>query len=164
MQAIRDDKGPDRGHAAQQQRMAALGKAKKDAERAKKLEREANARDKIIADLSLPLTEEYTDDASMLKASKAIENAEGDRGTYLGLFEVSYLMTDVDEIVVNAVVKGDNLIRSINLSNFPAEVRRAVSDYVAAGGTTQGYTKKNWVNEATHTLKVAVYLHEPNVE
>lgn len=164
MQTIRDDTGPDREYAAMQQRQSAQEKARKDAEKAEKLEREAKARTAAIEHLTLPLTSKYTADAAMLEASKAIAEAEGDRGVYLGLFEVSYLMSSAEDIVINAAVKGDNLSRSINLSNFPEEVQKAVSDYIAAGGSTQGYTKKNWVNEEAHTLKVAVYLQEPKSE
>ena len=164
MQATRDDNGLDMEYVAQQQKLAAQEKRRKTAEKTERLEREAKARSEVIANLALPLTGKYTEDDSTLKASKAIEEAEGNRGTYLGLFEVSYLMTEVDAIVVNALVKGDNLIRSINLSNFPGEVQRAISDYITSGGTTHGYTKKSWINEETHTLKVAVYLLEPRTE
>lgn len=159
-EAIRNDKGPDAEWAAEQEDKAAEERRLKIRKQAEERARNAEIRNRAFAGFTLPLTARYTSDEAMLHASRAIEDAEGDRGIYLGLFEVSYLMQGANDTVIYAAVKGDNLSRSLSIRNFPEEVQKPIEEYIAAGGTVQGYTKPSWVDEDRHVLKAVIYLKD----
>lgn len=153
-----DQKATDREWADEQERREAAHREEVAVAEQKKRNAEAEARARVLAELTMPMTSEYTSDPAMLEMSERIAKAGGDRGELLGLFEVSYLLGDGDVTIIPVAVKGDNLIKNVPISNFPVELQRALKEYINASGIIQGYTKEAWIHDENHTMKAAIYF------
>ena len=153
-----EQKAQDVLWVAEQQREEANRRIARAVAQQKESEVKKEKRQSAFKDFALPVTERYTDDVGMLDMSSKIEKANGDRGRFLGLFEVSYLMPDADAVTIPVAVKDDDIEKSLAINNFPAELQKPLMDYIGADGKVQGYTKRSWLDSEKHTMKATIYL------
>lgn len=138
--------------AANRQIARAVAQQEKDAA-------DAYIRQTAFDGFALPVTGRYTSDSSLLEMSERIHHAGSDRGTFLGLFEVSYLIVRADAVTIPVAVKDDDIEKSLAVDSMPDELQQSLKDYIAACGKVQGYTKRSWIDENSHTMKAAIYLN-----
>lgn len=153
-----DQKVADQEWAEEQDRRETARREEAAAAEQKKLEAEAEARASVLAEFTTPMTSEFTSDPMMLEMIERIAQASGDRGEFLGLFEISYLLNDSDVPTIPVSVKDENLIKNVPITSFPKELQQGLKKYLIASGSIQGYTKQSWINFEAHTMKAAIYF------